>query len=121
MFSINLNSPEPIYTQIIIQLKNMLEKGELKGGDSLPPLRSLASQLDIAVNTVARAYRELESEGIIISNGRRGSFIQSGWNPAGCKEVFSKQILSLFDAGLTKEQILLLFTEELNRQETENE
>ena len=56
MLRINLNSPVPIYEQLIDEIKRMIEYGELKPGDSLPTIRSLSSQLDVAVNTVARAY-----------------------------------------------------------------
>ncbi|MCP4724898.1 MAG: GntR family transcriptional regulator, partial [bacterium] len=56
MLKINLNSPEPIYEQLVQEIKRMIEHDVLKEGDSLPTIRSLASQLDVANNTVARAY-----------------------------------------------------------------
>lgn len=111
-----MSSPEPIYNQIIQQIKNMLDRGDLKGGDSLPPIRTLASQLDVAVNTVARAYREMEAEGIIVSNGRRGSFIRKDCNSSDCNEIFTKEIRSLIKAGLNKKQILQIFKDELEKQ-----
>lgn len=99
----------------------MLKNGELKNGDSLPSIRSLASQLDVAVNTVARAYRELENEGILESNGRRGSFIRSDWKTGGKNEIFSSEIRTLFRAGLSREQIMELFLGELKILEAEDE
>ena len=77
MFTINLSSPEPLYSQITGNIGPMLESGELKPGDSLPAIRVLAKQLDVAVNTVARAYQELERDGLIVSGGRRGTFIRN--------------------------------------------
>jgi GntR family transcriptional regulator len=77
MFTINLSSPVPLYTQIIENIEGYLESGELEPGDSLPAIRTLAKQLDVAVNTVARAYQELERGGLIVSGGRRGTFIRN--------------------------------------------
>lgn len=116
MFSINLSSPEPIYNQIIHQIKRLLDTGDLKGGDSLPPIRSLASQLDISINTVARAYRELESEGFLESNGRRGSFIRHEWDHDLKGDIFSRDIGKLITAGLSRDQIIDLFNKELLKQ-----
>lgn len=112
---INLSSPEPIYNQIIEQIKKLLEKGELKNGDPLPPIRTLASQLDISINTVARAYRELESEGIVESNGRRGSFIRKDRLSRETGQLFASDIKTLLQAGLKKSQIKELFNGELDR------
>jgi GntR family transcriptional regulator len=61
----------PIYQQIVSQIKNMVASGRLRPGDEVPPIRVLAEQLLINPNTVARAYRELEAAGLLVS--RRGS------------------------------------------------
>jgi len=116
MFSINLSSPEPIYNQIINQIKLMLESGELNRGDHLPSIRSLASQLDVSINTVARAYRDLETEGIVESNGRKGSYISKTVKDKKNNTLFVKDIFSLKRAGLNKKQIKDLFKNELNKQ-----
>lgn len=113
---INLSSPEPIYTQIISQIKILLKKGDLKEGDNLPSIRSLASQLDISINTVARAYRDLEVEGIVISNGRKGSFINTVNKSEKNKTLFSCEISKLKKTGLNKKQIKDLFINELDLQ-----
>ena len=67
MIKINLRSPVPIYEQLVSEIKNKITAEELLPGDSLPTIRALASQLDVAVNTVARAYRELERLDLIDS------------------------------------------------------
>ncbi|MBN1906924.1 MAG: GntR family transcriptional regulator [Deltaproteobacteria bacterium] len=61
----------PIFQQIVTQIKHMVASGRLAPGEIVPPIRVLAEQLLINPNTVARAYKELESEGIFIS--RQGS------------------------------------------------
>lgn len=61
----------PIYQQIIKQIKHMIASQRIRPGDEVPPIRVLAEQLLINPNTVARAYRELEAAGLLIS--RRGS------------------------------------------------
>ena len=53
-------SPVPIYEQLFAEIEQMIISGDLEENDSLPSIRQLASQLDVAVNTVARAYQELE-------------------------------------------------------------
>ena len=53
----------------------MIERGALLPGDRIPPVRTLAEQLDLAPNTVARAYRALEDDGWIVGRGRAGTFV----------------------------------------------
>ena len=60
-------SGEPIYTQIVRQIKAMILEGTLKEGDALPSMRNLAMQLRISVITTKRAYEELERDGFIES------------------------------------------------------
>ena len=52
--------------------------GDLPAGTRLPTVRALAADLGLAANTVARAYRELESDGVVVTEGRRGTFVASG-------------------------------------------
>jgi GntR family transcriptional regulator len=72
------DSPVPPYEQIRQQVVDMAAAGVLAEGSQLPPIRQLARDLGLASGTVARAYRELEAEGVIESRGRRGTFIRSG-------------------------------------------
>jgi len=115
MFKIVFNSPVPIYEQIANEIKKEIESGSIKLGDPLPTIRGLASQLDIAVNTVARAYLELEKAGLIESSGRKGSFVKmaSPVNDEELKKAFKKPILQLLQSGMTREQIENLFKESL--------
>ncbi len=75
MLQIDLTSRVPIYEQIYTNIIRLASAGVLKPGDKILPVRSLASQLGINPNTVAKAYRQLESEGYIISNVGRGSYV----------------------------------------------
>ena len=65
----------PPYQQIRIQVLGAVSSGALARGTRLPTIRQLAADLDLAANTVARAYRELEVDGVIETRGRRGSFV----------------------------------------------
>ena len=63
---ISVQDGAPIYQQIVEQVKYLAASGRLKPGDDVPPIRVLAEQLRINPNTVARAYLELEREGVVI-------------------------------------------------------
>ncbi len=65
----------PPYEQLRAQLRLMVSSGRLKPREKLPAIRTLAQDLDLASNTVARAYRELEWEGILKGRGRAGTFV----------------------------------------------
>ena len=71
----------PIYRQIIDQVKNLVAAGRLKPGDEMPPIRGLAQQLIINPNTVARAYRELEAQGVLMSRQGSGTVVADGGSP----------------------------------------
>ncbi len=74
-FDIELTSHVPIYTQLIEQVKHAIASGALKPGDQLPTVRQLAADLRVNFNTIARAYRMLDQEGIISTQHGRGTFI----------------------------------------------
>tara|TARA_R110002049_G_scaffold184723_1_gene352996 strand:+ start:1008 stop:1388 length:381 start_codon:yes stop_codon:yes gene_type:complete len=75
MLKIDLSAPEPAYIQIVAQIGLAISKGELSEGDQLPPIRQLASDLEVNANTVAKAYLLLEENQLIITKGRSGSYI----------------------------------------------
>ena len=74
-FVIDASAPTPPFEQLRVQVRDAVAAGALVAGAKLPTVRALAEQLGRAVNTVARAYRELESDGIIETRGRAGSFV----------------------------------------------
>ncbi len=75
MFSIDLTGRIPIYEQIYRKIIELIIKGSLRENDQLPSVRSLAKESGVNPNTVAKAYQELERNGIIYSLQGRGSFI----------------------------------------------
>jgi GntR family transcriptional regulator len=72
---IALTSKIPIYVQIIDQIKHMIAIGVLRPDDQLPTVRQLATDLRVNFNTVARAYRMLDEEGLISTQHGRGTYI----------------------------------------------
>jgi GntR family transcriptional regulator len=76
----------PIYVQLVNQIKYLVSSGRLEPGEQLPPVRKLAEQLVINPNTVARAYRELDSEGVLISRQGSGVFVADGVSPLARRE-----------------------------------
>ena len=75
MISINYRDPRPIYEQVKESLRRLIVTGALPPREKLPSVRELASSLAINPNTIQRSYRELESEGYIISMPGKGSFV----------------------------------------------
>jgi DNA-binding transcriptional regulator YhcF (GntR family) len=69
---------EPPFEQLRAQVARRAASGELPAGTKLPTVRALADELGLAANTVARAYRELEADGVVVTEGRRGTFIAYG-------------------------------------------
>jgi DNA-binding transcriptional regulator YhcF (GntR family) len=65
----------PPYRQLVEGVRRQIERGALLPGDRIPPVRTLADQLELAPNTVARAYRSLEDDGYIEGRGRAGTFV----------------------------------------------
>ena len=72
---ISNSSGQPIYEQIVVQIKQLIMSGELESGAPLPSMRLLAKELRISVITTKRAYEELEREGFITTVVGKGSFV----------------------------------------------
>jgi DNA-binding transcriptional regulator YhcF (GntR family) len=70
-------SGTPPFEQLRRQVAAMVAEGTLSPGSRMPTVRRLAADLGLAANTVARAYRELETDGVIATHGRRGTFVSS--------------------------------------------
>lgn len=97
MFTIDLTSRMPIYEQIYKKIIELIIKGTLKENDQIPSVRSFAKDAGVNPNTVAKAYQELERNGIIYSLQGRGSFISK---PNA--EIFRSAILSGFDKSVAE-------------------
>ena len=74
---ISNNAGRPIYEQITSQIKAMIMSGELKAGDAIPSMRSLAKSIHVSVITVQKAYEDLQRDGFIETTVGRGSFVSA--------------------------------------------
>lgn len=88
---INPSSGVPIYLQIINQIKYSIAAGALRPGDKIPAVRELAAQIRINPNTVAKAYRELQHEKIIVAKWGEGSFVSNH----GAEDIAKKEKLRI--------------------------
>jgi len=75
IFTLNLNSGQPLYLQLMQQIRHAIETGVLQPGDNLPGVRTLAQQLVISPNTVVKAYSELEHEGLLDLRHGSGAYV----------------------------------------------
>src|SRR5918995_2332208 len=76
----------PIYLQIVNQIRYLVSSGRLAAGEELPPIRTLAEQLLINPNTVARAYRELEVAGVVEKRRTAGTYVSGTGSPLARRE-----------------------------------
>jgi len=77
MIRIDLNAPAPLGEQIRAEIRDAIARGEVRPGESLPTVRQLAADLGVNRNTVARAYRLLEAEGLVTTIRGRGTVVRS--------------------------------------------
>ncbi|HIQ99784.1 MAG TPA: GntR family transcriptional regulator [Candidatus Scybalocola faecavium] len=103
---------QPIYEQIVTQIKNMILSGELAQGDALPSMRLLAKELRISVITTKRAYEELEREGFIVSYTGKGSFVAQQ-NMDMIREQQQKEVEELLTSAVKKARAIGISLEEL--------
>lgn len=112
MIQIDLTSRVPIYEQICTNIIRLASAGVLRPGDKLLPVRSLASQLGINPNTVAKAYKLLEGDGYIISNVGRGSYLSDKLTKACAERVIA---LDDFKQSAQRANLLSIEKAELDR------
>ncbi|WP_377271999.1 GntR family transcriptional regulator [Peterkaempfera sp. SMS 1(5)a] len=106
--SVDPSSPVPPYEQIRTRIAELARSGELPTGHRLPAVRALAAELGLAANTVARAYRELETDGVVETRGRHGTVIAAAGDAAqrhaaAAAADYARRALHL---GLTQEEAL---------------
>ena len=113
MIIIDLYSRTPIYEQIKEQIIELINKGVYKPLDKLPSIRTMAADLELNVNTVKRAFQDLEAERVVYSLQGRGVFVSgNAVNNEGVKakaaESLTTAIASAKAKGLTKDEIIAL-------------
>ncbi|MFR9673961.1 GntR family transcriptional regulator [Streptomyces sp. TR06-5] len=80
--AVDAAAPEAPYEQLRAQIAEQARSGELPVGHRLPTVRGLAQELGLAANTVAKAYRALETDGVIETRGRKGTFVAAAGEAA---------------------------------------
>ena len=111
MFNIDYTSREPIYEQLYNNVVRLVSLGMLEPKQQLPPVRQLALQLNVNPNTVSKAYKSLEQDGIIYSVVGKGSFVMDNISVVDSKkaEALKNASLSVTDAmklGVQKNEII---------------
>ena len=122
MFRPNASSGVPIYLQLMEQVKHAIETGALRVGDQLPGIRPLAEELVINPNTVAKAYRELEHDGVIELRHGAGAFVTGAAREKKLTDrlragqtIVAAAMDKLRARGVTEAEIRRLFEAELTR------
>jgi GntR family transcriptional regulator len=124
VFRLNTASGVPVYLQVIEQVKHAVETGVIRGGEQLPSVRKIAEDLLINPNTVARAYRDLEEEGIIELKHGSGAYIRESIVPRTrlmekAKSIVASTFQQLKSLHLTDDEIRRLMESELASRRTE--
>jgi DNA-binding transcriptional regulator YhcF (GntR family) len=105
VISYDPRSPVPPYEQVRAQLARQVQAGELAVGTRLPSVRRLAGDLGLAVNTVARAYRELEQAGLVATRGRNGTVV-TGTDETSALDAASAYAATTRGLGLSRDRAL---------------
>lgn len=114
-FHLDTHSGVPAYLQLVQQVKEALRLGMLDVGDQLPTVREVVEQVIINPNTVLKAYRDLEHEGLVASRPGQGTFIirtLAATSPASLatlRRSLTRWLQEAHEAGLDNESILALF------------
>ena len=116
--TIDENDRRPLYQQVADEIKALIARGELPEGSSLPPVRQVAADLDVNLNTIAFAYRKLQQEGLIKVKHGSGAVITSTTLGERSHERLRTQLCTalthLVLAGLKRSEIRALVDSELN-------
>ncbi|MGH7953519.1 MAG: GntR family transcriptional regulator [Limisphaerales bacterium] len=99
LFQINFKSGTPVYLQLVEQIRYAAASGALKTGEPLPPIRAFAEELRVNRNTVAKAYSELESQGVIQTLQGKGCFLSENNSPFK-KQVREKILIKEIDSAI---------------------
>jgi len=101
LLQINFRSGEPVYLQVVGQVKAAAAAGALQAGEALPSIRPLAEELRLNRNTIAKAYTELENQGIIETLPGKGSFLKANHSPLK-KEARRKLLIEEIDRAVVQ-------------------
>ena len=109
----------PIYLQVVDEIKGLVARGELEPGVALPPVRQVAADLGVNLNTIAAAYRELQREGLVTVRHGAGAFVSSRQvphqNDAELRKALRASLAHLALVGLPRSEIAAIVNEELQQ------
>ncbi len=115
--AINTNDPRSIYQQVADGIKELIARGELAEGTPLPPVRQLAADLGVNLNTIAAAYRELQKEGLITVKHGSGSVVASRTSTERSQDELLRPLRTALTemvlAGMPQSRIMKLVVNEL--------
>jgi GntR family transcriptional regulator len=122
-FALQPDSPIPLYLQIMEQIRHHIASGALKADDELPSVRTMATRHLINPNTVARAYRELECEGLVSKRRGEGTYVSARATELKqahrlrlVADLLDKALVAAKEFGLSPERMQNLFDQRLQRQ-----
>ncbi|HKJ16992.1 MAG TPA: GntR family transcriptional regulator [Xanthomonadales bacterium] len=119
---IDMENPEPMYAQLVRQVKEAVKKEAIQPGDALPSIRQLANDLELNSKTVAKAYRLLERDQVIQTRGYRGTFVHPEASShctidvaTEIRGVLQKTLEAMRNAGATDSEIRIAFNDLMNQ------
>jgi DNA-binding transcriptional regulator YhcF (GntR family) len=117
VLTLDPESSMPPFEQVRRQIAALIESGSLQPAVRLPTVRKLAADLGLAVNTVARSYRELELAGLLETRGRNGTFVASG--PSATRRLAAREARDfaqrMRDLGLGDAELMAILRREVER------
>lgn len=118
LLTIATTDPRPIYQQVADGIKELIARGKLAEGAALPPVRQVAADLGVNLNTIATAYRELQKDGLIVIKHGSGSVVAprtvTGRSQDELLRPLRTALTELVLAGLSSSKILSMVVRELN-------
>jgi GntR family transcriptional regulator len=111
LLQINYKSGKPVYLQVVDQIKAAAASGALQPGEALPFIRPLAEELRVNRNTIAKAYSELESTGVIETVPGKGCFVKESQSPLR-KDVRRKMLIEEIDQAIVQSHHLQISRDE---------
>ena len=122
---IDIDHPEPLFAQLIEQIKQAVQSGKLSPGDPLPSIRQLAKDLEMNNKTVAKAYRLLERDSVVQTKGYRGTFVHADAKTNSTVDLsawvtnkLSESITEFRESGVTDSEIRIAFGHVINERST---
>ena len=117
LLTIDTNDPRPIYSQVADGIKELIARGKLAEGTPLPPVRQVAADLGVNLNTIAAAYRALQDDGLIVIKHGSGAVVASRTTTERSPDELMRQLRAalteLVLAGFSTRKIMRMVAQEL--------